>query len=1139
MPGDSPIRQAGELALPGVLTGVAHPEKLTLATRAIRPVFPSELLERSTPVSAIPPLPSSVLLPDDSCPNSPILSTSIDTHSRNESTTSNLARDARTRSYEQMTMSPVQPPSLLQQGVRQSSNGRSIRQEDTALGTTPSHSPSFSPRVPVATTASDLSSYLHPHKRQRTQQLKILLRPCIKHIRAHIASVGGMERLEPNVERPRFQLLERACEDDDLFYVALHQLVCIWDFNPNEITSIPGFPDIASLQIAFGHMGQLIKANGTLATMHKEWFARFPAPLADFLKSSEPYRNIVRDVGIFLRRLATDWDVMAKECIKRRYPPLVDELIGRLGLLSPILQGVFFRATVRNLTITDGEFASRMESLFKQDQQDHQSFTTRLGSNRPPGETENGDRIEKLKKKYLKIFQEFVVKGRELANPASASLTTGYPQFSGPQASQFQPQPVAPIQQPSSRPASMGDAAHWNQFSPPQQPQQLSMRRDGSYPGIATTVAQRSQHNTPSPVIAQGSTMASLPAQAFHQQQPQYHQINAAQIQQARLQQQQQQQQFQFQQQQQLQQYQAQGINTNLYQQQPNNNVYYQNPYQNPSYLNPTQNGIAQPVMRSQILPSMSTEQHQQWIDNQHRGQQQMPQYQRQQSQANLQTLNQGMAAMDQSLTRRQSLGQISQNLGQIGMPQATGVHSRTNSITYAAASSPVVASPQQFQPSSNQIPRLSHEQIQAQMDVINYPKIPVLQRPLVPPQGYGHGGQGDAPPFPAGWKAAPTALHQAHLRSPRLVAFTIVDSPQRYYQAVKKFALEPTKLKPSPALLQFNFDILESDLSLRPDEYIPGPGQVVTREFRHGSLQYRLRCIQRHKSKDQNSSPKSQWVVSDTYYPEGACLDINDRHLQIRRKFHHGKDMPIDITSLVRAGHNCLSISISRDRSTFEKGSYFVAVEVIEILEHAKVMEMCLSNRIPASTTLESIKKSLASPEDEDDDFAMAVGDLAIGLADPFTARIFETPVRGNTCLHRECFDLETFLTTRESKETKPKRSDQVKRKDKPTMIDVWKCPLCNGDARPYELRVDDFLVGVRRELEEKGMLKVNAIWIAPDGKWRPKIEEKTGVSSDESSDDEPLRDMRARKQSRASSNGRTTNGRRAGVEVITLDDD
>jgi zinc finger MIZ domain-containing protein len=178
----------------------------------------------------------------------------------------------------------------------------------------------------------------------------------------------------------------------------------------------------------------------------------------------------------------------------------------------------------------------------------------------------------------------------------------------------------------------------------------------------------------------------------------------------------------------------------------------------------------------------------------------------------------------------------------------------------------------------------------------------------------------------------------------------------------------------------------------------------------------------------------------------------------------------------------------------------------------------------------LDKVKKSLASSQNDDDEIAMVSSDISVDLSDPFTARIFETPVRSSNCLHRECFDLETFLITRNSK---PKRPQQ------PCMIDVWKCPLCRRDARPYSLQIDDFLASVRVRLAEQDNLDVKSIWINADGNWYPKEIPRSSVkrshpdNSENSSDDEG-----ARKQRALSASNQTRSINKV-VEVIDLDDD
>ncbi len=80
-------------------------------------------------------------------------------------------------------------------------------------------------------------------------------------IEKHIEAAGGQLNLNTGLERPRFQLLLDACTNEDPFYVALHQVFCVWDFNRQEVASIAGFPSYNVLVQAFKILGELIRDN--------------------------------------------------------------------------------------------------------------------------------------------------------------------------------------------------------------------------------------------------------------------------------------------------------------------------------------------------------------------------------------------------------------------------------------------------------------------------------------------------------------------------------------------------------------------------------------------------------------------------------------------------------------------------------------------------------------------------------------------------------------------------------------------------------------------------------------------------------------------------------------------------------------
>jgi hypothetical protein len=107
--------------------------------------------------------------------------------------------------------------------------------------------------------------------------------------------------------------------------------------------------------------------------------------------------------------------------------------------------------------------------------------------------------------------------------------------------------------------------------------------------------------------------------------------------------------------------------------------------------------------------------------------------------------------------------------------------------------------------------------------------------------------------------------------------------------------------------------------------------------------------------------------------------------------------------------------------------------------------------------------------------------------------------------------------------------------------MIDVWKCPICSRDARPYTLQIVEFFVGVRAKLAATDDLDVKAIFIAADGSWRPKSEPRpamrrkatNGLDDDETSDEEIV-STKAQPQSTRQSSAQM----KMPIEIIDLDD-
>ncbi|KAG9244761.1 hypothetical protein BJ878DRAFT_53195 [Calycina marina] len=831
-----------------------------------------------------------------------------------------------------------------------------------------------------------------PAKRQRTQPPAMpSLRQKIPLIQQHVASTGGA--LIVALERPRFSLIEQACREDDTFYIALHQLFCVWDVHHQSLPNLPYLLSAQGLIPGFRVLAQLIKPNAELTPVHLVWFSNFPSPLESLLMTSAPYRGSIAAAREFLSRIGLEWDKLSERCRQRGFPPIVDELVGVLGCLSPILQQIIFTASRRNLGFDDEAFGPRMEEIFRDDRSTHRALSQRMNTASPPTEKEVVKRNDELMNAYLKVRQQRL---QALAN--QNTMNGGRPSPSHPKSRT--PTPVVPRNLNSmSQPYNQSMAWQQGQTSGP-----------GTAP-ISVNSRPSSGHcsaGTLSPTLLQNLSM-NAPGHASPIQNPTQ---NAGQ-------------------------YQSQ--------------VEYSYPTQYTPQITPQQ---AQP--------------HIQHVQNIHQ-----------------------QAAVQASLANQmQGYNQQSEHAAYLNMPQQQYLF-RQQQLALQRNQQAQLNGSVPFNPRSG--PRQRQYPIpspQVQTKVETWVKTNPLERSLVPPTGYVIPAQPIVPDI--------TALHQAHVRSPKLGPADLAYSG-RFYQAIKGFALGPIKypFTGGNSFIGIEFSLQPEDWAMLAKEQPSEGDKLPKRLFRKGTTQFRFRCIQ---SKDITAACLlSEWVISDTTWPEHIFASLNSEPIELRRKPLHGKDQPVDITAMIRK-NNDLKISISKSKS--RPKYFFIAVEVVEILQHDQILEMCKLDRIQMETTLASIKKALALVGDDDDEMTMEVTDLTIDITDPFMSRIFEVPVRSVNCRHRECFDLETFLQTRNSK---PKRPGA------PCMIDQWKCPLCGKDARPYNLRIDDFLVSVRAKLEQDNSLDVKTILVKNNGDWRPKLETKprhrTGgkrIEHDEDSSDE-----------------------------------
>lgn len=327
------------------------------------------------------------------------------------------------------------------------------------------------------------------------------------------------------------------------------------------------------------------------------------------------------------------------------------------------------------------------------------------------------------------------------------------------------------------------------------------------------------------------------------------------------------------------------------------------------------------------------------------------------------------------------------------------------------------------------------------------------------------------------------SGLHLVKQRSPERVPMS--PGLGRHYQFVARFAVRPTAINFEAGLQKLRFSMSKEAMTkcalTRRSTTLP-----ICYYF-EGCCRYRLRtCL---SSGHATQIDLSDWVTMPSQWPEHIHMSFNGRPVFARRKQHFHQDLPIELTDLLVAGENVVQASLPQVDDKWRDATIFMAVETVLTLSFDAVRAFIFSKpHMLAQYTKLEIKRRLKPSEN--DEVVIDNDSLSITIADPFTSRVFNTPVRGVTCKHLECFDLETWLESRPQKQHKRATSE-------PCLVDCWRCPICGHDARPISLQIDDFFVEVRQGLRRIQKENAKAIRVKADGSWEAIVE-------DDDSDDE-----------------------------------
>lgn len=836
-----------------------------------------------------------------------------------------------------------------------------------------------------------------------------------------------------SIEIPRLGLLQDACNCQDYFYLILHQLFCIGP-------KAPAIGQGPALGLTQEHadglllLTHLLLPNDQLNEDAIQWFSTFPLPIESLLTWSSLKRTY-DSVLACLANLPQCWFHVRNHCQRRFYPPLVDEMIDTLGVHSVVLQRVISRAILRDIWqgLHDDCFLEG-ENLFCKNQHDVQS----RASAGIPDELTQAMIVaynQALALEYQRLWakhqhhtqQHFRTQQIPPTSGSTSRTQTLTTSMAPPQKTRGTVASTRNISTSHSLSRSTSNSSSPRPALIPNLSAQGNLQRSMNNPDRTSTVPSSPSSRAPLGPVPNGiSSIAPYAA--------------IAPLQRAGT---------------------------------------------TPSDLrSPQQNQASSMILGSNVsenalaTPNYAHGLHQRESSNTSRS----PRYNFRTMEGfmehfGLENLQPATGSPATTLARRISSPQSSFQNMQQHRSATFPLHSQSETPLppgYSNAHVPVT--PRHSIPCVPTTPNGPQSGITpiAPNYVTSLNRASVLQQ-LLPPRG--HVRQTTDPPNPG-----TSALHQAHARSPNLISLDNAEksgSLKGSFAFVKRLAVMPHRLDEKRRYFRWTFDVTKEDFDLFAQAKESSDGAPPIRLVRTGSWYCRLRCI---KASGDVVLSEGDWVVAETVWPNGVAVLLNGTALEIRKKVHHGKDLPIDVTRNLKGEKNILSIATTHPRQN-ENFSYEVGLETIQITDSAKIM-----NEVAKLQLSDALARILKHSSSIDPEVQVVDATILLDLTDPFTSRIFDIPVRGRSCRHSQCFDLGVFLQTRGRKTP-----------NHPATPESFKCPICGADARPQSLVVDLFFLKIRTELQVINRVDVKAVTLSEHGSWKIKEEEEAvGESGD-----------------------------------------
>ncbi|KAJ4879027.1 zinc ion binding [Raphanus sativus] len=179
--------------------------------------------------------------------------------------------------------------------------------------------------------------------------------------------------------------------------------------------------------------------------------------------------------------------------------------------------------------------------------------------------------------------------------------------------------------------------------------------------------------------------------------------------------------------------------------------------------------------------------------------------------------------------------------------------------------------------------------------------------------------------------------------------------------------------------------------------------------------------------------------------HPQEVSFLLNGKGVDKRYglSMDSGPQCPTNVTSLLNAGSNLLQAI-----GCFG-GSYFIIIALFDTVA------------LPANPLLKNYIHSGVIESNSDGD--IIEGPSRISLSCPISRTRFQLPVKGHTCKHLQCFDFWNYVKIN-------------------TRIPSWRCPHCNQSVCYTDIRVDQNMIKILKEVGGN----VTDVVISADGSWR-----------------------------------------------------